>query len=309
MYVFVVNPVAGNGRGKKVYHSLLKHYKLDEESINVYLTEYEGHATKLTEEVISIYGDELELIAVIGGDGTFFEVINGLKGNSNIKLSFIPTGSGNDLARGCDLGLNPYNQFERIFTKANYSPYWFGLYELDQDRENKENYFATSMGFGFDAEVAKFVNQSRMKKWLNRLRLTPLVYVYGLVVKLFIYQPKNVTLYVDGKPIQKNNIWMLTISNHPYFGGGMKIAPEATINPHHFTITVVNQISRWKLLFVFLSVFVGRHTSLKEIDTFQAREIELLSEKSISYQADGYTQDTDYCRVKKDSVKRLILRN
>ncbi|WP_419096035.1 hypothetical protein [Rossellomorea pakistanensis] len=51
------------------------------------------------------------------------------------------------------------------------------------------------------------------------------------------------------------NTWFITCSNQPYYGGGMIISPEAKPDDGKLNLTIVYNLSRYKLLLVFLSVF------------------------------------------------------
>ncbi|MGM8215664.1 diacylglycerol/lipid kinase family protein [Bacillaceae bacterium W0354] len=308
MYVFIINPKAGNGRGLKIVEDYLKENKNIKNQCKTFYTEYEGHAEKLAEQIAEIYEANIKLLFVVGGDGTLFEVINGIKKYPRIPFSFVPVGSGNDFARGCQTSLDPKEHIVQSIEKGILNPYWLGTYRTNFKNFKHHNLFASSLGFGFDAEVAERVNRSRFKKILNRLKLTSIIYIFGLIVTVFIYKPKNITLKTDQKERQLTNVWMLTVSNHPYFGGGMKIAPNATINKEHFTLTIVHNIPRWKLLIMFMTVFFGTHTKLKEVEQFTATELKISSNESITFHADGATGDCYFCSVEKESSTRLVVR-
>src|SRR5690625_1868693 len=108
MYVFIVNPIAGNGRAKRIHQRLMNQDKYKQMNPVCYYTEYKGHAEKVVKELRTA-----KMIVVIGGDGTIHEVINGLR-NRQIPIAFIPGGSGNDFARGSSLSLSPKKAFQHI---------------------------------------------------------------------------------------------------------------------------------------------------------------------------------------------------
>ena len=105
MLYFIVNEKSRSGRGaqiwKEVQRELVKrgiHYRH-------YVTEHEGHATRLAVEICAKTDDDI-CLAVVGGDGTANEVINGITHPEKVRFGLIPTGSGNDLARGLKLSLS-----------------------------------------------------------------------------------------------------------------------------------------------------------------------------------------------------------
>ncbi|MCF3944957.1 diacylglycerol/lipid kinase family protein [Oceanobacillus alkalisoli] len=104
MWSFIINPQAGNGRGKLQFEKLQK--TLDYQSLQVvyYYSEYESHAEAIVRELAA--NEEIRAIMVIGGDGTIHEVINGI-GSCDIPVGFVPGGSGNDFARGAHIKGRP----------------------------------------------------------------------------------------------------------------------------------------------------------------------------------------------------------
>ncbi|TFB25094.1 diacylglycerol kinase family lipid kinase [Filobacillus milosensis] len=308
MYVFIINPAAGNGRGEHIVKKFVEEHRSSTNAFRTYFTEYPGHAEELAQQIATIYHKSIELLFVVGGDGTMYEVLNGLVDFPKVPLSFIPVGSGNDFARGCGMPLKPEENLRETFNQTDLKPYWAGRYIKDFQNERHSHLFASSLGFGFDAEVADRSNRSRIKKWFNKIHLKSLIYVIGLFFTIFKFQPKTIQLNIDGKEHTLSNIWMLTITNHPYFGGGMKIAPNAKINKKRMYVTIVHKISKLKLLLLFLTVFFGKHTMLKEVEILEATKLEIKSKQRLTYHADGYTSYCYQCRVEKEEIERLVQR-
>lgn len=98
---FILNPKAGNGRGKKRWlqfdQQLSFPYELHE-------TQYAGHAYLLARDIAKRATNELpNCIVAIGGDGTVHEVLNGAANNENVYIGAIAAGSGNDFSRAIQL--------------------------------------------------------------------------------------------------------------------------------------------------------------------------------------------------------------
>nr|WP_289038154.1 diacylglycerol kinase family protein [uncultured Allobacillus sp.] len=308
MHVFIINPTAGKGKGQKIVEEFLTEHPQLKDRCKTFHTKYEGHATSLAEQIVAMHQERMKQLVVVGGDGTFYEVLNGLKDYPTIPLAFVPVGSGNDFARGLKTSLNPKRQLNALFAGMKGKPYWFGTYRTDLLAKNRLKLFASTIGFGFDAEITERVNASRYKRFLNKLHLSFLIYIIGILATLISFQPKTFEAKIDGKSHRFENVWLITLSNHPYFGGGMKIAPKAKNNQQHFSITVVHNISKIKLLFLFLSIFVGKHTRFKEVEELTGSRIEINSSKELSYQADGVTGRCYRCLIEKEDRSRLIKR-
>ncbi|MFC4181975.1 hypothetical protein [Saccharococcus thermophilus] len=105
--------------------------------------------------------------------------------------------------------------------------------------------------------------------------------------ELIFYQPAKVVLQIDGEKHLFERAWLITISNHPYYGGGMKIAPSAKSDDGLFRIIVVDQISRLKILLLFVTVFWGGHTKMKEVKVFTGKRIHIHTSSPLPLHADG----------------------
>ncbi|MFC0270349.1 diacylglycerol/lipid kinase family protein [Metabacillus herbersteinensis] len=127
------------------------------------------------------------------------------------------------------------------------------------------SYFVNNLGVGFDAEVAKMASELSWKKILNGLNIQSLTYVIALIKSIFTYSPSSITLTVDEEIHEFTNVWFVAVSNHPYYGGGMKIAPTANPTDGKLTITTVHNLSRMKLLLLFVTVFFGKHIGLRKV--------------------------------------------
>jgi YegS/Rv2252/BmrU family lipid kinase len=223
---------------------------------------------------------------VVGGDGTLNEVINGIADYPHVRIGFIPGGSGNDFSRGYSTPKAPIKALREILGLINESSQYVDVGKL-RNEEQKESYFINNMGAGFDAHIAKEANRSPLKQILNRLSLGSLVYAYILVKSLFTYKCTELMVEIDGTIYHFENAWFVTVSNQPFYGGGMKIAPEASPVDGQLDVTVVHHLSKLKLLLVFITVFWGGHRRFKEVETFTGRCISIRSSDLIDIHTDG----------------------
>src|SRR5699024_20395 len=115
--------------------------------------------------------------------------------------------------------------------------------------------------------------------------------------ELVRYKPIELTMEVDGEPIHFERVFLLTINNHPYFGGGMKINPLAHNNGQTLSILVIDSISKWKVLALLGTVFTGKHLQFKCVQTFARRETTRSSESPAPYQTDGDIGTTQLVHV------------
>lgn len=284
---FIINPKARNGYSLKIWEKVEAKLLADKVPYLAFFTEYPGHAKKLSAQIAGNNHQE-KLVIAVGGDGTMHEVMNGMVKYSNVTLGFIPGGSGNDFSRGFLIPPQPEEALKVILRLISQEAALIDIGKVTM-KDLTEHYFINNMGAGFDALISHEVNQSKMKAFLNKLGLGRLVYVYILLKKLFTYQCTTIDLLIDGKKHIFEDTWFVTVSNQPYYGGGMKIAPNAQPDDGKLDITVVNQLSRLKLLLVFTSVFWGKHILFKEVKTFKGVTASIHSSSALFVHADGET--------------------
>ena len=114
MLNFVINPIAGGKRGKKMLKSIaLIESRLIERNVpySFHYSQKKGGATELTKELIA---SGATTIVAVGGDGTLHEVINGFSDFDRVALGIIPCGTGNDFANALNLPLDPVKAVDVI---------------------------------------------------------------------------------------------------------------------------------------------------------------------------------------------------
>lgn len=280
---FIINPKAGNGQGVKRWRHFQKQLTIP---YQIHWTKYKGHSLLLAKEFAgrSTKENPVCLIA-IGGDGTIHEVLNGAVHSENVYLGAISAGSGNDFARGYK-AFETGEQLEQFVNRVKSTSHDCGVVNLN----GITKYFINNFGVGFDALVANTANNSPLKSTLNKWKLGKLSYPYYVIQALFSYRPFTLTVFQEERIRRYENVWFVTASNQPYFGGGMKLSPQSNTTDGRFELTVVSNLSKWKLLFLFGTVFLGKHTLLKEVEQFAATDVQLIFEDPVLVHADGETQ-------------------
>ena len=279
--IFIVNEKSGNGKGAKIWRKIQSELSVP---YDVFVTTYEKEAIKIAEQVktdLNVNSNPVLLIG-IGGDGTYHEILNGIQGAKHIILGAVCAGSGNDFKR-------VYGQFNNA---KQIECFMNDAHALDQDAgkieiHNQTIHFVNNSGIGFDATVAITANESKIKKAFNRVGLGKLCYVYYLIKCLFTYKPFKLEVFNDGERKSFKNVWFVTASNQPYFGGGMKISPSSKTDDGLLELTVVHNLNKYKLLFVFITVFFGKHTRFKEIEQLTSSSFTIHMDENYPMHADG----------------------
>ena len=284
MYYFIVNPNSRSGHGLHLWQeaeNILKEKKIEYE---VFFTEYPGHAMALSRQIAGL---RLPCtLSVLGGDGTLNEVVNGLMETdfSHISLGYIPTGSGNDFARGLGLSTDIHACIERIL-----KPEEFVFLDVGQTRTpDFSRYFLVSSGIGYDAGICAEVSVTPMKKIFNRLCIGKLTYVVVALKQLIAYRTCPVSLRLDQKEICRFPMFFfLTAMNLKYEGGGAKFCPDASYDDGLLDFCLLGKLSKLKVLTLFPTAFLGKHILFKGIHMKRCRHMEVITQKPLPVHCDG----------------------
>ncbi|MGM0830114.1 MAG: diacylglycerol/lipid kinase family protein [Bacillota bacterium] len=284
--IFIVNPSAKNHHSLSSWNQFSQTIDIPHE---IFVTGHPGDVKKIVSSVVNQSPYDWLLVVGVGGDGTMNSVVSGTIGFDKVVIGYIPSGSGNDFARG----YNWPNDKKQAYTLIKEGLKKEDIVTLDSGEytmsSGPNGHFVNNIGIGFDAEIARKANRSSFKKWLNKWSLGQLIYPILLCKEAFTYRPFSLSIDVDGKEQVFHKVWFVTVSNQPFFGGGMKIAPQACPHDGSIDMTLVHGLSRWKLLLVFLSVFFGKHTAFNEVSTCTGTTMTIRSSQDVLVHADGDT--------------------
>lgn len=272
----IVNPAAGNGNAAKKWNKFKRTAAFPHELL---FTQYAGHAQEAVARLSET--DEPVLVIGFGGDGTMREIIAGAAGAPNLIVGSIAAGSGNDFSRG-------FYSFKDAGSVAAFLREPLSReQDLGEFMDSESFRFVSSSGLGFDAEISTMVNRSLAKKGLNKVGAGKLVYLLYVIRTLFRFEKFDLSVEMDGKEQRFTDVWLATVSNQPYFGGGMKISPNSETDDGVLELTIVSGISRLKLLLVFGTVFTGTHTRFNEVIQFSGSRFRLKTDRQVYRHIDG----------------------
>jgi len=268
-YLFIINPVAGKGRGRKALKRLNEVIRSNKAECTIIPTSRPGHATEIARGHREIY----QVIVAVGGDGTINEVINGIDFKKNI-LGIIPIGSGNDLSVNLGLKQDFNKNLELIFSpKKVIKSMDIGhlKYYSHGSSRSDERYFINSLGIGFDALVA-YINQT------NKLFSGFFSYIIAVIKALSTYKAVELRSHFNDKPFSGKKL-MVTIGNGKTTGGGFKITPDADVFDNFLDVSIIEYMKVSKIIGFFPRAMKGTLDSLPSVSTlrFSKAEIELLT--------------------------------
>ncbi len=254
----IANPVSGRGRGVKIAEQtkqILLTKKIDFELL---FTQYPGQAIDLAYNASTKH----ETIVALGGDGTIREVLEGAW-QSESTLGIIPSGTGNDYARGLRIPRKTNAAIETLLAN-NSVPF-------DVCLKNKL-VFGVLSSIGFPVDVIQHVNDNRQGFWKGQLAF--LTSVISTVRHLKSY-PVRIT--IDGQVFEKEVIGLFAM-NMPYGGGGMMFTPGASYNDGVMRLLTIDTVSKLDLSITLPKVYFGKHTSHHAVSILAGKEIKVESD-------------------------------
>lgn len=298
MHYFIINPRSSSGNGGKIWKELEPVIQASDIRYQVLKTEYPGHAIKLAAEIPEENTDDSRIISVMGGDGSLNEVLNGSHLTENTIIGYIPSGSGNDFARGMHLPVVPDQALRHILNPKDVHTLDYGVVKYGE--ENRTRRFLVSSGIGYDAAVCYRIESSKIKKLFNMIHLGKLAYFVLGVEQVFKCKMVSGTLTIDDKKtISLDNLAFMSCHNLPYQGGGWKFAPEAQPDDGFLDLCVVTAKNRWDFLLTLVCCLLGaRHVKRKRVHMIRCRKASLHLNQKLPTHTDGevigYYKDLEY---------------
>lgn len=273
MLDIILNPNAGKGKALKSLEIAEELFKANNIEYIVHKTERQGHATEITKELTS-QGKEVKLV-VLGGDGTFNEVVNGVVDFDNTTIGFVPSGTGNDYVSATKLPKDPKEAIQLVIDgNTGFTDF------IDMGDKRCLNV----AGGGMDTDV--LVKYAEMKHFHGKVKY----YIALLIVLIKLKFHKLIVTIDDGEPMEKE-VFMIGVANGKYIGGGMPISPESEVDDGVLNVVAINKMSRWGMIHKLVKFLTGKCLTLKETEHFKCThaKIEVLDEGKV--QADGEIMD------------------
>jgi YegS/Rv2252/BmrU family lipid kinase len=281
-WLVIVNPNAGNGKGKKDWENISDLLKNKGLAFVVKFTERKGHAIQFTIEGISA---GYRKIITVGGDGTLNEVVNGVFlskvcPTTDVSLALIPVGTGNDWGRMFGISLD-HEKAINIIAENKVFLHDVGLVSYFDGSEKKERYFINIAGLGFESVVVKRTNQQKDNGHGGKL-----IYFYNLLMSLISYKNTRAQIIIDDEII-KADVFSLNVGNGRYCGGGMRQTPRALPDDGLLDVTIINGIGKLEIIRNLKILYDGTILRHPKIEGYKCKNIKVTSDSAMYAEADG----------------------
>lgn len=257
MFVFVLNPLSGNGKSLKTWLQIEAKLQAQNIEHKILHSTSEVETTAYLEKAKRT--NSIRAVVVIGGDGTISSVIQSFA-NTNTPIAIFPTGSGNDTARMFQLTNDPERFLEALFA--------YQITTIDLLKVN-ERFGITIAGVGIDAMIGHRVNQAFYKPILSKLRMGPLAYLIAATLSVLSFQSFNGEMTIDNEKITIRNGWLIACGNTASYGGGLAICPQASPTDGLLNITLFHKLKRFRAIKRIVPALLGGKEIFKEGVTYK----------------------------------------
>lgn len=292
----IANPTSAGGGAVKVLDVVADGL----EARGVRVERVRSRSVEHTVEAAQTACDRGDVVGAVGGDGMLRIVAGAIVGRPGATFAAVPAGRGNDFVGAVDLPTEPGAVVDALAAGV--------AVPIDTGRavgaDGVPHPYLTIAACGFDADANRRANDAPS-------RLGPLAYVWGMLGTLRELRPIPYRLTHDGTTTDVGALTVV-VANTARYGGGMRVAPDATPGDGRFDLVVVGHSGphpdrctardRIRLLRLFPRVFRGTHVTLPEVRVERTAEVHVAADGPIAVFADGdpigtlpmtFTVDTD----------------
>ncbi|MGZ4272700.1 MAG: diacylglycerol/lipid kinase family protein [Solirubrobacteraceae bacterium] len=262
----IVNPHAGGGRTARELSGVQATLTRLHLEHHVERTRSLDHARELARTA----AEGGEVAVAFGGDGLIGAVADELRHTDGV-LGVLPGGRGNDFARMLGIPASPQEACE-VLAHGEQRRIDLGVVG--------DHAFIGIASCGFDSVANRIANETK---------LVPgrLVYVYGLLRAIAGWQPASFTVTIDGGEPRTVSGYTVAAANSRYYGGGMILAPDATLQDGMLDVVMITQTPKLRFLARAPSVLTGAHVRLDNVEVLRAHTIEIAASRPFTMYADG----------------------
>lgn len=209
-------------------------------------------------DVIRRHRDYVDLVIVGGGDGTLNAAIDGLM-ETGLPLGILPLGTANDLARTLGIPLS-LPEACRVIAAGE-------IRHIDLGWVNGKHFFNVA-SLGLSVQITQQLTKEVKRRWG--------ILAYALTALQVVWQsrPFRAEIRVNNQAIRVKTV-QIAVGNGRYYGGGMTVAEDATIDDQRLDLYSLEIKHWWKIVALLPAMRQGNHASWPGVRTLGGEEIEV----------------------------------
>lgn len=262
----IINPESAGGSTRAAWPKIASDLATQFGAFEPAFTKHGGQGIELACDAAK---EGRRLIIACGGDGTISEVANGiLMSGCKAELGIIPSGTGGDFRRTLEIPTNTRDAARILRTGRTREIDVGRVTFTNHDGDHVTRYFVGVASFGLSADVISRVKEgstdwlpTRGPAWLtNRLS-----FGVAMMQSAMKTEAARVFVQLDERQEQLLTVANLCVANARYFGGGMKIAPDAKLADGKFDVISVGDLGAAKIFTNAPRLYTGTHLSMREV--------------------------------------------
>jgi YegS/Rv2252/BmrU family lipid kinase len=259
MSVVIVNPSSAGGGTGEAWPQIASDLRSQFGSFRVLFTSHRGDAAALASDAAR---KGAKLIIACGGDGTISEVANGiLSSGKDAELGIMPSGTGGDFRRTLEIPSRARDAARILRTGRSVRIDVGRVSYTDQNGADATRYFVGVASCGMSTRV------------IERVKADEASFASALLKTAMRNAPVRLVVQLDDSHERHLVVSNLCIANARYFGGGMKIAPDAKLTDGKLDVISIGDLSAMKIFTSAPRVYTGSHLSMPEVSHALARKI------------------------------------
>ncbi|PYS45809.1 MAG: hypothetical protein DMF68_21095 [Acidobacteria bacterium] len=269
--LIIVNPASAGNSTRAAWPAMASDLAAHFGAFNCAFTKAAGDARALAAKGAR---EGRRLIVACGGDGTINEVANGIleSGCHDVELGILPSGTGGDFRRTLRIPVSAADAARTLLRGRTRSIDVGRATYINHEGAEETRYFLGVASFGMSTEIISRVKASD-SRWLPNARTSWLggriSFAVATAQATLSYAKTDVLVQMDCGRERRLAVTNLCIANARYFGGGMKIAPQAKLDDGQFDIITINEMSAIRILTNTHKLYRGTHLEME--DVYQAR--------------------------------------
>lgn len=221
-------------------------------------------------ELIRRYQNRVDLVIIGGGDGTLNAAADALV-ETQLPLGILPLGTANDLAR--TLGIpDSLPEACKIIAQGQ-------LRRIDLGWVNGKHFFNVA-SMGLSVQITERLTKETKRRWG--------IFAYAITAlqALWKARPFRAEIRIEGESIRVKTV-QIAVGNGRYYGGGMAVAHDATIDDRRLDLYSLELKHWWQIIALLPAMRGGRHTDFPGVRALRGQEIQVYTSKPRPINTDG----------------------
>lgn len=271
----IVNPASADGATRENWPKMASDLRTHFGAFTVAFTESVGHARELAAEAAR---QGTKLVIACGGDGTISEVANGIiESNNEAELGILPGGTGSDFRRTVGIPANIAAAARSLRDGRTRMIDAIRVTFVNDSGERETRYSINVASFGMSTAVLDRAASGEARKWIPafapRKLSSKLSYAAATVQTTLSSAPTEVSVQLDEQPERRLRIAEFCVANARFYGGGMKIAPDAKVDDGQLDVVTIGDASSFRILANAPRLYLGAHLRMNEVTHSLARQV------------------------------------